>query len=78
MRAADKARHQQQEGKEADHGEGQGNEELRELGLHSALGKEARQLWQDVGVAVQLVHLHIQVAVLQGSCSGLGLGDGHP
>lgn len=68
----------EEEAERADHGEGEGDEKLCQLWVHSALGEEARDLRQDVGVAVQLVHLHIQVAVLQGGGPGLGLGDGHP
>lgn len=58
------------------HGECQGDEELGKLRLDSPVGKHARELWQDVGVAVQLVHFHVQVTVLQGCCAGLGLRYG--
>ncbi len=60
------------------HGECQGNEELGKLRLNSPAGKHARELWQDVGVAIQLVHFHVQVTVLQGCCAGLGLRYGDP
>ncbi|KAA6429330.1 MAG: hypothetical protein FRX49_00725 [Trebouxia sp. A1-2] len=53
------------------HGECQGNEELGKVRLNSPIGKHACELRQDVGVAVQLVHFHIQ-----GCCAGLRLRYG--